>query len=258
MILRHIWLMPVLSVAFTLAGMFSGYIIGIISKHYPPLLPLISDGGAYEPEAAVFGQLLNIASFLYIITVYVIHLQIFEYYGHYQKFKRTKWWYGSQVLMYTGYTSAFGLMLVANFRYTEIGTVHQIGALLGFFTMVLYGWGHVIFAYTVNPRLISLLLCHFRLLIMIVTTGCLIVQNVAGYSNIFDAKGAGAFPGFNKIDRSQQSPFYKRLIAATTTEWGMVLAMQLFILTFVAELRMIHIQAPRVIIVRDRKDGEIG
>ncbi|CAJ0602084.1 unnamed protein product [Cylicocyclus nassatus] len=256
MILKRIWLLPILAVGFLLAGMFSGYIIGTTRGDFPPILPFISDGGAYSPEASVFGQLLNIAGFLYIITIYIIHQHIFEFYGHYQKYERTKWWYGCQILMYIGFASAIGLMLVANFRETEIIVVHIIGALLAFFSMVIYGWGHVIFEYAVLPRLVPLFLCHIRVIIMLVTTACLIVNLVAGFSNVFDQKDAGEFPGFNDMNRTKDSPFYTRLIVATSTEWGMVLAMQIFILSFVFELRSFHVQAPKVILFK-QENGEM-
>ncbi|KHJ95936.1 hypothetical protein OESDEN_04116, partial [Oesophagostomum dentatum] len=152
MVFHHVWIFPVVAVGILLVGMFSGYIIGVTTGHYPPVLPLISDGGVYKPEASIFGQCLNMAAFFYVITLCMRHLQIVAFYGDRLHWERTKWWYASYLLMLEGFASALGLSMVANFRESELINVHMVGALLAFFGMTIYGWGQIILRWTFHIR----------------------------------------------------------------------------------------------------------
>ncbi|CAJ0602081.1 unnamed protein product [Cylicocyclus nassatus] len=246
MILRKPWLVPIIAVVCALIAMLSGYIIGVAVDHYPPLLPFISDGGGRVPEASVFGQFLNTAAFLYIFTIYLIYLETVEYYGHCMKWKRTRWWKVSISLLFLGIACAYGMTIVGNFRYTEIKTVHMIGAMLTFVGMVIYGWGQVITGYILQPSMAPKLLRHFRLLIIILTTCCLILHLLAEVSPVFIPPGAGKYPGGNEINRTSDSPFFRTFIIATSGEWAMVLLMQLFVLTYVNELRYAEYYSSRI------------
>ncbi|KHJ89561.1 hypothetical protein OESDEN_10614 [Oesophagostomum dentatum] len=144
MVFKHLWIFPVTAVSFLLIGMFGGYIIGVGTGHYPAILPFISDGGAYKPEASIFGQFLNLAAFFYVISIYIRHLQIVAYYEDHLHWERTRWWYASFLLMLEGFASSLGLSLVANFRENDVIAVHMVGALTAFFGMVIYGWGQLI------------------------------------------------------------------------------------------------------------------
>ncbi|KAK6028388.1 hypothetical protein OSTOST_05568, partial [Ostertagia ostertagi] len=99
--------------------MLSGYAIGVVKKHFAPLIPFISDGGSYPPERCVFALFLNLASFFGVITFYMRYRQTVEYYVHYMRWKKTAWHrlllFASLVMMYVGIASVIGLTIVANF-----------------------------------------------------------------------------------------------------------------------------------------------
>ncbi|VDM83805.1 unnamed protein product [Strongylus vulgaris] len=146
MILHRIWLLPILTVVFGLGAMLSGYVIEIVTlNRFPALLPCNGDNTTSIPESAVFGQILNMAAILYALTIYVVHLQIEEFYGQCLQWNQARWFKFSTLLMFVGFASAFGLMLVANFRHSDILAVHLLGAMMAFIGMLIYGWGHVIF-----------------------------------------------------------------------------------------------------------------
>lgn len=63
----------------------------------------------------VFGQLLNLSALFLAISVYLRHRQIVEFYWH--QYRQVGKWRGvSCGLLWLGYTSAFGVSLVANFQ----------------------------------------------------------------------------------------------------------------------------------------------
>ncbi|EYB86623.1 hypothetical protein Y032_0275g1034 [Ancylostoma ceylanicum] len=245
MVLRHVWLLPVAAVGFTLISIFSGYAIGVTNGHLPVLLPFISNGGGKIPEASVFGEFLNLAAFFLMLTVYMRHRQITEYYVHRLNWKKTSWWRISLLFMLIGFVSAIGATVVANFRVTELKLVHGIGAIVTFLTMVIYGWGQVILGYALIPRLTPLLVNHLRLLIMILATACLVLHELAAIFKIFVPKGAGSPPAWNDFEMfKSDSPFFLNFIIASSAEWAMTLLMMLFLLTFVAEMRTGNARAP--------------
>ncbi|CAJ0602087.1 unnamed protein product [Cylicocyclus nassatus] len=251
MVLRHVWLVPVAAALCAMIGMIGGYVIGVANGHLLPLLPFISDGGAQSPEASIFGQFLNLASFFYVITFYIRHRQTVEYYYHRLNWEQTKWRYASLALMYVGFVSALGLSLVANFREYEIEAVHNIGALMAFIALIIYAWGQVIIGYALIPRMATMLVNHFRLLTVLFATCCLILHELALQTTIFVPRNAGAFPGWQIFEHGgRDSPYFRTFLIATSSEWALALALQLFLLTFVTELRFAYAHAPRVIFKR--------
>ncbi|VDP46313.1 unnamed protein product [Heligmosomoides polygyrus] len=209
------------------------------------------------PEGCVFAQLLNMTAFLVVLTIYIRHRQTVEFYEHRLNWKRTVWHQMSLALMYMGFASALGLTLVANFPESELPLVHMIGAVLTFFSMVIYGWGQVIMGYSMVPRMVPLFVVHLRMLLIVVATLCLVLHELAVTLHVFVASGAGAPPGgWYRVRRlGKDSPFYLNYMIATGSEWVMALTMAAFILTFVAELRYTYAHAPRVVFRRDADDN---
>ncbi|KAK6055352.1 hypothetical protein COOONC_07142 [Cooperia oncophora] len=269
MVIRHVWLLPVIAVALTLAGMLSGYIIGVLTKHLPPLVTVYKvgafsqiwvrksvDGGYYPPEGCIFAQFLNMASFFIVITVYVRHRQTVEYYGHRLHWEKTAWRWMSLALMYIGITSAIGITIVANFPESEVPKVHLFGAALTFISLMIYGWGQVIIGYAMVPRMASMWVNHLRLVIMLIATPCFLLHELAASFKIFVPKGAGIPPGgWIGIKRPKpDSPLYLNYIVSTSSEWALAFAMLMFVLTLTAELRYAYAHAPRVIFRRSPQD----
>ncbi|ETN77776.1 hypothetical protein NECAME_10816, partial [Necator americanus] len=159
---------------------FSGYIIGVTEGHFNAVLPFISTAGCFLPEASIFAQFLNMASFFMIIMFYMRHRQTVEYYGHRLEWEESGWRKMSLVLMGIGIMSAVGLTIVANFRVCEMGLVHAIGALMTFFAILVYCWGQVILSYALVPRMASMPVNHFRFVVVTLATCFLILHDRDG------------------------------------------------------------------------------
>ncbi|XGW31972.1 hypothetical protein V3C99_010276 [Haemonchus contortus] len=257
MVIRHVWTVPVIAVGLLLTGMFSGYIIGAVTKHFPVLLPFISNGGSFPPEGCIFAQFLNMASFFGVLTCYIRHRQTVEYYGHRLHWEETAWRWVSLVFMYIGILGVVGLTVVANFPDSESPRVHFIGAATTFISLLVYGWGQTIIGYAMVPRMASMSVNHMRLLIMVIATVSFALYEMAMFFKVFLPKGAGKPPGGWRGIKwfTKESPFYLTYMIATSAEWAMVLALEMFVLSFVAELRHAYAHAPRVIFKRSSSDS---
>ncbi|KAK5974151.1 hypothetical protein GCK32_015667 [Trichostrongylus colubriformis] len=196
------------------------------------------------------------ASFFGIISFYIRHRQTVEYYGHRLHWEKTAWRRMSLALMYIGITSAVGTTIVANFPDSEVPRIHFIGAAVTFISLIIYGWGQVILSYAMVPRMASMPVNHLRLLLMLIATPCFILHELAISLKIFVPKGVGRpRGGWHGIKWFQSdSPYYLNHMMATSSEWVMVLALQIFVLSFAAELRYAYAHAPRVIFRRSSSD----
>nr|CAH8825644.1 unnamed protein product [Trichobilharzia regenti] len=106
------------------------YLISASDHHISVLFPYISDTGALPPESCVFGQLLNICSFLSILCIYGWYLHecvvIHSRGGPHSHIMFAR------VTCFIGCLSALGMSMVANFQEATLLTVHLMGALMVF------------------------------------------------------------------------------------------------------------------------------
>ncbi|KAA3675741.1 DNA damage-regulated autophagy modulator protein 2 [Paragonimus westermani] len=116
------------------------------------LFPYISDLGTLAPESCVFGQLLNLCSFLGCLCIYC-------WYGH--QIERLEnmgsprsHFIFARVTLAFGLTAGLGLSVVGNFQETSVLTVHLIGALMtfGFGTLYTIMVSHTSRAHLDSPK----------------------------------------------------------------------------------------------------------
>uniref|UniRef100_A0A0N5C539 Cytochrome b561 domain-containing protein n=1 Tax=Strongyloides papillosus TaxID=174720 RepID=A0A0N5C539_STREA len=239
--MKKIWLLPVLHVFFACSAFFSGYII-IVSKNLAdPLLPYISDGGAYPPESGIFGQLLNIAAAFLAIVAY-IRYQKLEVFYNYNK-TETLWTKLNTILLVLGWISSFGMSVVANFQEFSIPTMHVIGAMLAFFSALLYVWGHILLLLlTKKPRLTPKWMIILRICLATISLIFLIFHLITQWSFAFVKKNDnGSYPTLPPNDGIEQypknSPFYTRHLVTTFSEWILVLSLEAHFLSYSFELK---------------------
>ncbi|RCN39080.1 hypothetical protein ANCCAN_14982 [Ancylostoma caninum] len=105
--------------------------------------------------------------------------------------------------------------------------------------------GYFLLSYALVPRLTPLLVNHLRLLLMLLATGCLVLHELAAIFKIFVPKSDDPPPSWNDFQWFEKdSPFFLNFIIASSAEWGMTLLMMIFLLTFVAEMRVADVRAP--------------
>uniref|UniRef100_A0A914WI34 DNA damage-regulated autophagy modulator protein 2 n=1 Tax=Plectus sambesii TaxID=2011161 RepID=A0A914WI34_9BILA len=228
MVLHKVWLVPVASSACAVGSVVICYIIALANNHVDAFLPFISDTGTIPPESCIFGQLINFSAVFLLITVYLRHRQIVEYYGHRLEMRgQGRWRIVSTVLLCIGCLSAFGMSIVANFQETTVLVVHDIGALTAFFAGTAYCWGQVLFSYVMTPRMFELRLSHARLVLCLASTVFLLLCKSTEYANH---------------------------LVVTTAEWLLAICFELFIVSFAVELRHAYAHAPKLLIKQVPQD----
>ncbi|CAH8479050.1 unnamed protein product [Heterobilharzia americana] len=205
---------------------FISYIISASDHHISILFPYISDTGALPPESCVFGQLLNICSFLCLICVYSWYLYecdvILAHVGPQSHI------IFARVTCIIGCLSAIGMSIVANFQEATVLTVHLIGALM------VFGFGTV-FSALVTYSTRKYLEYNYRLFIL---RGFLTILSLLLHIGTFafaalSGSLTSALP--KKWDPTEKGYTFHALSAVC--EWFLAVTFLLFFTSMIYELR---------------------
>uniref|UniRef100_A0AC34FCT9 DNA damage-regulated autophagy modulator protein 2 n=1 Tax=Panagrolaimus sp. ES5 TaxID=591445 RepID=A0AC34FCT9_9BILA len=232
----------------------SRYTIAVSLNHVTAIWPYISDSGTLPPESCIFGQLLNVAALFLAATVYLRHRQIVEFYWHHHQ-QPGKWRSISCGLLFLGYTSAFGVSMVANFQESNVIYVHYTGALLAFGCGLIYAWAQTVFSYLMNPKLAKPVVSHCRLVLCIISSmffcSMIIFGPILGKQpNSFTA---GSHGGLYHWTGNEDN--FAEHVFGTCSEWVLAICFQLYILSFAIELRHAYCHAPKLRLVAYYCDG---
>ncbi|GMT22425.1 hypothetical protein PFISCL1PPCAC_13722, partial [Pristionchus fissidentatus] len=242
-------IIPLLTFLCGISSIFIPYVIGVSNGHVPSVIPFISDCGALAPENCIFTQLLNMTALLLIISIYLRHRQIVEYYGN--RLRRPDLWWRkiSFGLLIIGFIAAFFITATAAFPITENVKVHIVCAMASFLLVTVYIWGQVILSFSVSPRMSGPFLNWIRLLLALIGTGTLVLYIVACYTNTFLPDGYSIPPlpiPYTPEFIGADSPYWLRHTVAAGAEWAMVISNFVFVLTMSFDLRHTYVRPPKV------------
>uniref|UniRef100_A0A674C968 DNA-damage regulated autophagy modulator 2b n=1 Tax=Salmo trutta TaxID=8032 RepID=A0A674C968_SALTR len=127
-------ILPVALVLWTTATFIFDYITAVVLRHVDPLVPYISDTGTVAPERCVFGIMLDVSAFLGVATMYVRYKQVQALTDE----EESKLHKLNVLGLVLGWTSSFGMCIVANFQKTTLFFMHLVGAILTFGVGALY------------------------------------------------------------------------------------------------------------------------
>lgn len=240
MVLRKVYLLPLLLFVLIPVTFLITYVISICLHHVEIEFPYISDTGTHIPESCIFGELLTIIVLLLLATIYVKFKQVEQYYRDHLSAESSKVLKFNLASLWIGWIGTFGVTLVANFQETSVSIVHFIGTFIAFGSSIIYMWLQTVMSYYAYPLLNSLAVARVRLTLTLLTSICFIITVVTG---------AIAMKQFNGSDPTNWHPkdggFDYHLIS-TITEWILVMGLDFFFLSFVRELRHISLLSPQV------------
>ncbi|CAD5235109.1 unnamed protein product [Bursaphelenchus xylophilus] len=164
-------LFSVLTVISVLIAFFTGYFLAAIQRRTDWFLPYISDGGAFSPEANIFGIFLCSGGFFWVCTVFFVHIRINMHIRSNQHhiiplFQRLVIYFMDII----GISSGIGVVIVGSVPETINITYHFFGALLAFGGGVLYLWVFVILTMRLKPEYAPRWLSILRLSVVIIST----------------------------------------------------------------------------------------
>lgn len=240
MALTRVELLPVSVFVLLPATFILTYLISILLGHVEVDFPYISDTGTYAPESCIFSQMLNMCAVLMAATVYVRYKQVEQHYRDYlsQESPRVLWL--NRIALWLGWLSSFGVSVVANFQETEVLYVHLCGAFLAVGVGTAYTWVNTIMSFRMQPLVNTLTIARLRLFLSVLAT-------VAFFSTAITAPmSIHRFHGKDRTKWRPEDGGYHLHVASTASEWVLVFAVDLYLLTFIRELRQVCIISPKV------------
>lgn len=109
-------ILPICFVFILVVSLVTSFTIAVCDSDITPWFPAISDTATETPESNIFGQLVNIASFVGLMVVYVRYLQVKRdlevehVHGNRDRATVLNRW-----SLFFGLTAIFGSSIVANF-----------------------------------------------------------------------------------------------------------------------------------------------
>ncbi|XP_024268337.1 DNA damage-regulated autophagy modulator protein 2 [Oncorhynchus tshawytscha] len=229
-------ILPVALVLWTAATFIFAYITAVLLKHVDPLVPYISDTGTVAPERCVFGIMLDISAYLGIATMYVRYKQVQALTVE----EESKLHKLNLLGLVLGWTSSFGMCIVANFQKTTLFSMHLVGAILTFGVGALYILVQTLVSLCMQPHVHGKSIFWVRLSIGVWTFASIIsmfVSSVIMYSSL---------PGVDVAHKLHWIPGetgYIPHIISTISEWSLALSFVSFFLTYIRDFQKVTLRA---------------
>lgn len=221
----------------------STYCLSVYLHDVSPEFPYISDTGTNSPESCIFSQFLNITAFLYFFTIYLRYKQIEQYYRDHLALESPKIMGRNRLALFVGIIACLGLSIVANFQETNLIIVHLIGAFSCFGCGMIYCWIQTWMSFRTYPIVNSRACAIFRFFLCTLMTITFVIQTVCG------PLAYKYYHGDNPRKWTENDGGYWLHISASVAEWIMALCLDLFIGTYITEMKKISMTSPKVLFV---------
>ncbi|XP_030585255.1 DNA damage-regulated autophagy modulator protein 2b [Archocentrus centrarchus] len=228
--------LPAALVIWTAASFIFAYITAVVLRHVDPFVPYISDTGTMAPERCVFGIMLDVSAFLGIATMYVRYKQVEGLLGE-DDFKLLRL---NCIGLWLGWTSSFGMCVVANFQKTTLFYMHLVGAILTFGFGALYIIVQTLLSYYMHPHIHSRTVYLARLGIGAWTLGSIIsmfISSVIMYTSLIGVDVP------RKLHWTPGETGYTAHIVSTVSEWFLAFSFISFFLTYIRDFQKITLRA---------------
>ncbi|XP_053212159.1 DNA damage-regulated autophagy modulator protein 2-like [Panonychus citri] len=217
------------------------YALSVYLHDVAPEFPYISDTGTNSPESCIFSQFLNITAFLYLFTIYLRYKQIEQYYRDHLSLESPKIMSRNRWSLFVGVIACLGLSIVANFQETNLIIVHLIGAFTCFGCGMIYCWIQTWISFKAYPIVNSRSCAIFRFFLCTIMTITFVIQSVCG------PLAFKFYDGDNPRKWTIKDGGYWLHISASIAEWIMALSLDIFIGTYITEMRKISMSSPKVL-----------
>ncbi|KAK3930147.1 DNA damage-regulated autophagy modulator protein 2 [Frankliniella fusca] len=213
------------------------YALSVALGHVPIVFPYISETGNWAPESCLFSFGMNIASFLYVVAVYLRYHELIVYRegtpstSITPRMNRAAWILGT--------ASALGLCVVANFQVQKVRIVHYLGAFTCFVGGSVYFGIQAWFSKCMCPTVSSMRMVKLRATLTVMSAITLTVCLVCALLAIHE------FDGKDQVNWAPGDKGYTLHIVSTVAEWLVAFIFVGSIVTYIPEMTRITVHPPK-------------
>lgn len=174
-------------------------------------------------------------------TVYVRYKEVEQYYRDHLSQESPRVLRMNTISLWLGWAASVGVSVVANFQETEVLYVHLAGATVALAGATVYTWVNTVMSFRMHPLVNTRSMAFLRLFLSLVATVAFVSTAITAPMSIHR---------FHGKDRTKWRPDdggYHLHVASTASEWVLVFAVDVYLLTFVKELRSICLISPKVL-----------
>lgn len=234
---KRAYLLPLILSILVPISFFTTYTIAVLNEHVEPGFPYISEAATSPPESCIFGQLVNIAAFMFAVCVYIKYLQVQSFTQAITVGNGVSHTFNKVALSF-GLTSCAGIDIVANFQETNVIVVHSLGAVLCFVAGTIYFILQVWISYK-TPGMSSKALLVMRIFLVgicVLTTVSTILTQGLSYLQHQDSSNIHEW---RPDDRG-----WGLHLASTISEWVLCITYCVLLLSFVPEFYNLELETP--------------
>ncbi|NWR95264.1 DRAM2 protein, partial [Furnarius figulus] len=226
-------ILPVALVLCSASAFVVPYVTAVLLRHVDPLVPYISDTGTVPPERCVFGLLLNVSTLLGVATVFVRYKHVCVLNPENPGTLRL-----NRLGLALGWSSCFGLCIIANFQKCILYSIHVLGASVTFGMGALYMLAQTVLSFRPQPHGPSPARARLALLLWAgCSGGTMFVSSVLLGSGIYG-------PGLvQKLHWHPQERGYIAHMISTISEWSLAFSFLSFFLTYIRDFQKISLRA---------------
>ncbi|XP_029429141.1 DNA damage-regulated autophagy modulator protein 2 [Rhinatrema bivittatum] len=226
---------PSALVVWSAATFIFSYVTAVLVKDVDLLVPYISDTGSVPPERCLFGVMLNISTFLGVVTMFVRYKQVEAL--NPLDVSIARW---NKAGFALGMISCFGLCIVANFQKIVFIHLHVLGAVLSFGLGAFYIGVQTVLSHKMQPHVHSKRIFWVRFLVLLwcgLSMVSMFFSSVLLYSELHGTDLA------KKLHWSPQEKGFTLHIVSTVSEWSLAFSFLSFFLTYIRDFQKISIHA---------------
>ncbi|XP_043564684.1 DNA damage-regulated autophagy modulator protein 1 isoform X2 [Chiloscyllium plagiosum] len=218
--------LPVALVIWSCAAFVISFLIAVLSRHVPPLVPFISDTGTQPPERCIFGLMINFSAFLGLVVMY-IRYKLLKTLNERTQIINLRL---NTAALICGALGCLGMCIVANFQETALRIVHDIGALLAFVMGTVYLILQSYISFKMMPCHHTFLVCGFRIMLSTVSAVATVPMIVCYFLS-----------NNSTLDLTPEDQGYGYHAASAVCEWLVAFSFNFFFLTYIKEFQIPYI-----------------
>jgi len=249
MIERCLYIFPLSVCLLIPLAYFLSFFLAVEIGHSKFEFPFISRSSTDSPESCIYSQIINIASFVLTITIYIRYRQIAELIRNNPtcgiKYSRS-----NLAFLICGITAAFSMSIISNFPHTNVFYIRLMATYLTFVASVGALHCEMFLSIWIRPLLYpSRLLPLIRTLLTIICTVALLIFFV------FQTLTVVKYDNEKKL-WSPTSPGWTYHLTTIGAAWTLTSSLLIYVFTLIIDFCRIKIMSPKIFLTDDITDEQ--
>ncbi|CAF3794890.1 unnamed protein product [Rotaria magnacalcarata] len=228
---------------------FLSFTVAVKLGHSKFEFPFLSRSSTDSPESCIFSQIINFASFVLFITIYIRYRQLSQLIRNNPTCGK-KYSQANFIFFICGLTAAFSLSIISNFPHANVFPIRLFATYLTFTASVVALYCEMLLSSWIRPLLYSSrVLPIIRTIITVISTLALLAFFV------FQTITVIKYDNEKKI-WTPTSPGWMYHLSSIISTWILTISLLVYTLTLIFDFRRIKVISPKIFLTDDMIDDQ--